>query len=218
MRSRLFEPRTHSRRVPFEVVPYVHYEAGAFPDLPGESVEGALTRLAKRFGRVAVVDVSGVKRNEPELEALQAAAKRRALWWDAGSRYATDAMDLFVAGAENVTLRWNTLHSPEELAEAADLCEPGSLHLAIEHPRGAFLAHPRDRRSAGDVARYADELGVGLVHLVDRADLHFLRSLPPTTGPRRVMGPVVGHEAELETLGFAGALVPALQIPPEASP
>jgi hypothetical protein len=206
--------------VPFETLPLVHWDAGRLPELPGEEPERALTRLARRFGRVVVVDVQGVKRNQADLEGIQAAARKRPVWVDAGSRYATDAMDLFIAGAESVTLRWNTLASPDELREVADLCAPESVHVALEHPHGAFLRHPRDGRGVHDAARLADSLGFGVVHVVDRFDPGFLRSLPQTTGERRVMGPLPDRAAELEELGFTGLLVPAdlIQEEKEAAP
>lgn len=201
--------------VAFETLPVVHYEDGKLHDAPGESVERTLTQLARRFGRVVVVDVQGVKRNEPDLEALQAASRRRAVWWDAGSRYATDVMDLFVAGAESVTIRWNTIHDPQELQDVGELLAPETVHVALEHPRGTFLRHPRDPRGAADVARFVDSLGLNVVHVVDRADLAFLRTLPLGTKGRRILGPVAGMQAELEEIGFDGAIVPADRLPPE---
>lgn len=200
----------------FEVVPVVHLEEGLLPELGGESVDSALTRLARRFGRVALVDVSGVRRNQPQLEAVQAASRRRAVWIDAGSRFATDAMDLFIAGAESVTLRWNTLDSGKELEEAAELCEPSTLFLGLEHPGGRFLENRRDVRPLAAVARMAEELGMGVVHVVGEAQEHLVRGLPASEAPRFVMGPFWGWQERLEELGFAGMLVPAGDIPEES--
>ncbi len=201
--------------VALEILPAVHLDQGGFPELPGEEVDAALTRLARRFGRVVVVDVAGIKRNQPELEQLQHTSKRRALWWDAGSRFATDAMDLFIAGAESVTLRWNTLQNAKELEEVASLCDPATIHLALEYPRGTFLPHSKDRIPAADVARLADRLGMSVVYVVDRSDTSFLRTLPAVTGTRHVQGPVSAVIGELEALGFTGAIVPADRLPAE---
>lgn len=199
----------------FEVVPVVHLDRGRFPEFPGEDPERVLTSLARRFGRVALVDVAGVKRNDASLDVVQVAARRRSLWVDAGSRFATDAMDLFVAGAESVTMRWNTLDSPEELEEAAGMCQPGSLFVGLEFPHGRFLEHPKDARSAEEVARWAESLGVGLVLVADVASDADARALP------------AGHErwlqgraapSTLQELGFRGALVAPDQLPPEGAP
>lgn len=201
----------------FETLPVVHLEHRALPEFPGEDPERVLTELARRFGRVVLVDAAGVRANDADLEFLQAATRKRAAWLDAGSRYATDAMDLFIAGAEAVTMRWNTLHRPEELAEAAAVCQPGSLFVGIEYPRGKFLAHRKDARSADEVARYAESIGVGVVFIVDKADEAFLRALPTAMTPRFVQGAVARHAGPLQEMGFQGALVAATEIP-EATP
>lgn len=195
-----------------DLVPVVHLDSGRFPEFPGEDPERVLTSLARRFGRVVVVDVAGVKRNDADLEFVSSAARRRALWVDAGSRFATDAMDLFVAGAEAVTLRWNTLDSPAELEEAAEMCQPGSLFLGLEFPRRGFLKNPRDARSPEEVARMAEGLGVGLVMIAERPGEDELRGFPAAT-TRWLQGSASGET--LQAMGFAGALVPAAQLPKE---
>lgn len=200
----------------FETLPVVHLDEGRFPEYPAEDAERVLTTLARRFGRVVLVDVAGVRENDADLEFLSLAARRRAIWMDAGSRYATDAMDLFIAGADAVTLRWNTLDSPEELEEAAELCQPGTLFLALEYPRGAFLRNPRDKRDAADVAAFAASIGVGLVFVLERADEAALRALPPAPTMRYVQGalsPEAAQAAGLQGLMLAPALLPA-ETPP----
>ena len=198
----------------FETLPVVHLERGRLPEYPAVEPERALTELARRFGRVVLVDVEGVRRNDADLEFVQQASRKRALWVDAGSRYATDAMDLFVAGADAVTMRWNTLDSAAELEEAAQLCQPGSLFLGLEFPRGGFLQHRDDKRTAADVARFAERLGVGVVALVER-DPGVVRTLPAVTTPRFAQGVPARAAADLESLGFQGMLVSASELPEE---
>lgn len=200
----------------FETLPVVHLDEGRFPEYPGQDTERVLTTLARRFGRVVVTDVSGVRSNDADLEFLQTAARKRPIWADAGSRYADDAMDLFVAGADAVTLRWNTLDHPDELAATAELCQPGTLFLALEFPRGKFLSHPRDRRAAAEVVARAEELGVGLVLVVDQGSDDVLRSLPLAQTPRYVQGPV--SAASAQAMGFAGAMLAPTALPEETSP
>lgn len=200
----------------FETLPVLHLDDGSFPEYPGQDPERVLTSLARRFGRVILVDVAGVRRNDADLEFIQAAARRRPVWADAGSRYATDAMDLFVAGAETVTMRWNTLDRPEELAEAAEVCQPGTLYLALEFPRGAFLKHARDKRDVEDVVRYAESVSAGIVFLLDKQDDALLRGLPTANTPRYVQGPVDPTVAQ--SMGFAGVILAPASLPEEASP
>lgn len=203
-------------RVTFETLPVVHLDVGRFPEYPGQDPERVLTNLARRFGRVVLTDVNGVRRNDADLEFIQHAARKRPIWADAGSRYADDAMDLFIAGAETVTMRWNTLDDPQELVAATEVCQPGTLFLALEYPRGRFLPNTRDTRSADDVARFADELGVGLVLIVDAPDESALRAMPTNRAPRYVQGPV--DVATAQAMGFAGAMVSPAALPEETQP
>ena len=200
----------------FETLPVLHLDEGGFPEYPGQDPERVLTSLARRFGRVVLVDVAGVRANDADLEFLSHAARRRAVWADAGSRYATDAMDLFVAGAEAVTLRWNTLDDPEELEEAGELCAPGTLFVALEFPKGRFLAHPRDRRTAEEVVRLAESKGVGVIFALDQADEAALRALPDAATPRYVQAPVA--PALVQACGLQGVMLAPTLLPEEASP
>jgi hypothetical protein len=193
--------------VTFETLPVVHLERRRFPEYPGADTELVLTRLARRFGRVVVVDAGGIRTNNADLEFIQESSRKRLLWMDAGSRYATDAMDLFVAGAETVTLRWNTIHSAAELEEAAGLAQEGSLLVGIEFPRGRFLPHPRDPRPAEAVVELAQRLGVGVVYVADRPDPSFVRALPGASTARWLQGGDGALAAELQSWGYHGALV-----------
>lgn len=198
----------------FETLPVIHLDEGRFPEYPGEDVERVLTTLARRFGRVVVIDVSGVRANDADLEFVQRVSRRRPVWIDAGSRYATDAMDLFVAGADAVTMRWNTLQRVEELQEAAEICEPGTLFVALEYPGGEFLRHARDRRDAAEVARLAESIGVGVVSILEGADEKTARRLPGGATPRYVQGAI--SPSTLQSMGFQGGLL-APTLLPEAS-
>lgn len=216
MRSFLWR-RAVGGRVTFETVPVVHLEHGRFPEYPGGEVERVLTDLARRFERVAIVDASGVRANDPDLVLIQQASKRRALWLDAGSRFATDAMDLFIAGASAVTMRWNTLNKPKELEEAAHICQPGTLFVGLEFPRGEFLPHRKDARTAEEVAQWCSDLDVGIVYQTHDADASFLRRLPVAQAPRYVQGVAARHVADAQAMGFAGALLAPVEIPEESA-
>lgn len=199
----------------FETLPVIHLDEGRFPEFPGEDTERVLTTLARRSGRVVLIDVAGVRANDADLEFLQTASRRRPIWVDAGSRYATDAMDLFVAGADAVTMRWNTLQRAEELQEAADLCDPGTLFVGLEFPRGEFLRHPRDKRDAAEVVRLAESIGVGIVSMLEGANEDAARALPGAATPRYVQSAIA--PAAIQAMGFQGAILsPALL--PEVTP
>lgn len=197
----------------FETLPVIHLDEGRFPEYPGDEPERVLTTLARRFGRVALVDVHGIRTNDADLEFLQHAARKRPIWMDAGSRYATDAMDLFVAGADAVTLRWNTLQRAEELQEAAELCQPDTLFVSLEYPHGAFLRNPRDKRDAADVVRLAESIGVGIVYVLDKADEKLARALPGAATARYLQSTLAPDK--VQAMGFQGAILPPTHLPPE---
>lgn len=201
----------------FETVPVVHLVGGAFPEYPDADPERALSTLARRFGRIALVDAEGIRRNEPDVAFIQAHSKRRSLWVDAGPRYAADAMDVLVAGAESATIRWNTVRDAKELEEAALMAQAGSLFLAIEYPHGRFLPHAKDGRGPEELARLAESLGLGLLFILDGGDEATLRALPASTAPRWVQGVPRRVVGSLQDMGFAGALLAPSEIPPEES-
>lgn len=200
--------------MPFETAPLLHVEGGRFPEYPGEDPERVLSLLARRYGRVVLVDADGIRRNEADLEFLQRAARKRSVWVDAGSRFATDAMDLFVAGADAVTMRWNTLASVDELEEAASLAQPGALFVGLEFPRGEFLEHPKDRRSAPDVVKLVESLGLGLVYVLGRGESQLARALPASAAVRFVQSDAA--PGELEAWGYQGAIIGPVTL--EAAP
>jgi len=203
-------------RVSFETLPLVHLERGRFPEYPAADPSVVLTRLAARFGRIVLVDAGGVRANDADLEFIQEAGRKRTLWVDAGSRYATDAMDLFVAGAETVTMRWNTLRRASELEEAAAIAQEGALYVGLEFPHGKFLPHPQDARSATQVAQLAQDLGIGLVFLTDKADADVVRHFPSSTTPRWLQGASSHLASELQTWGYQGAIVGPIDLTEEA--
>lgn len=199
-----------STSVTFETLPVLHLQRGRFPEYPDAEPEEVLKTLARAHQRVAIIDVAGIRMNEADLEFVQGASRKRSTWVDAGSRYATDAMDLLIAGAETVTLRWNTLDSAAELEEAAEDCSPGSLFLGLEVPHAGFLRHPKDKRPLDEVATWAASLGVGLVLMV--APGTDLATLPVTNTPRFVQGLPREQALAAKDLGFQGALLAPVEL------
>lgn len=222
----LFFPRARYGVVAFEVVPLVQSHRRRLVAVPGGDTEPArvLTELSRAYGQVALIDQEGVERNTPDLEFIQDNSRHAALWVDGGSRFGTDAMDVLVAGARRVTLRWSLLDSPDELEESADLAEPSSLALALEHRDGAFVRNRRARdHSAGDALARADGLGVPVI-VIDVGGRAFNASLMhalPASATERWWAAVVdapARLAELERAGFTGVLAPAAQMPTLVSP
>ncbi len=205
------DPRVRPR-VTIRVVPAVHADRGVVIDAPQPGPPRAvLTTLAREYGEVYLVDAAGVRRNEPDLEFLQAVTRQLPVWVDAGSRYAADAMDALVAGASRLTLRWNTLRSREELVEVADVADVESFLVAIEFTDKGFMPNPHERTTTAEgVVREVDDLGLGLVVVHRDFDAAVARRFARSDAPRWWYG-IVDRDgvAELGRLGYAGAVVPA---------
>lgn len=160
-----------------------------------------------------VIDADGIASNKPNLRLLKAASRKAELWVDAGPRYADDAMDLFVGGADRVTARWSKLRSEDELAELAELSEDA--YLGVEYD-GGFRQNPGMKATAErDMREIATKFGVGVV-VVD------LKSGAGSGAPSRGVvsawegfngrkyalgGDFDEHSiADLRSLGFSGAI------------
>jgi uncharacterized protein related to proFAR isomerase len=204
----------------FELVPAVHIQRnrvvhpGDLSPLEGPKPAERIRELAAK-GLVCVVDHDGLQRNRANLDTLRRGAEKGNVWADAGSRFATDAMDLLVAGAERATLRWATLASEGELREAAEVSD--SVVLGLEY-NGPMVPNPVVQGDEGRALALARELGLGIC-VLDLARTGrgqgFDRSLASrfaSTGLARWFGGGVrgGEEArELEAMGYAGALLEA---------
>jgi phosphoribosylformimino-5-aminoimidazole carboxamide ribonucleotide (ProFAR) isomerase len=82
----------------------------------------AVTQLIADFEKVLIVDLNGVRNNRPKLDFIRAFEKK-SIWVDGGARMAENAIDLFIAGAERVVLRTETLASINELRRAHELSD-----------------------------------------------------------------------------------------------
>lgn len=204
----------------FEVLPAVFVrgrrvvQPGSWEPVQGPPPAERIRALAAK-GMVYVVDLDGVQRNKADLDTLRRAAEKGNVWADAGSRFATDAMDALVAGAERLTLRWATLASEDELREAAALSD--SLALGIEF-HGPMVPNPLVRGDERHALALAADLGLDVV-VLDLAregrDGGFHRDTAARlqgTGVRRwFAGGVRSREEarELEAMGYQGCIVDA---------
>jgi len=203
----------------FARLPVVHLEGGALKEFPGEPAPEALARLTKAHKEVYLVDADGLRANKADLDLIRDSSRNASLWVDGGSRYATDVMDLFVAGAERVTARWNTLHSMAELEEAASFSE--DLFLGIEFRHG-FIDNKRDPAGTPEALfRRVEELGIGLVVIdllaatATQVDQNLARTGARFRGTKWYAGGRGGaYDLEsLESLAYSGILLPASALP-----
>lgn len=202
----------------FEVVPAVHLQKRRLVRPDGSHLDiqpvPKVRELAGK-GMVCVVDFDGLRRNKADLGTLRKMAEKGNVWADAGSRFATDAMDLLIAGAERATLRWAALAGEKELREAHEVVEPGALLLGLEY-RGAIVPSRQLGADEGKALALARELGLGIV-VIDLAragsKAGFDRSLASrfeSTGLERWFAGGIRDSQDardLEALGYKGCLV-----------
>ncbi|MEE9116919.1 MAG: HisA/HisF-related TIM barrel protein [Thermoplasmata archaeon] len=82
----------------------------------------AVDKLLADYERALIVDMNGVRNNRPKLDFIKDFEKK-SIWVDGGARVADNAIDLFIAGAEKVVLRTETLVSMDELRKAHELSD-----------------------------------------------------------------------------------------------
>ncbi len=86
--------------------------------------------LGKEYGEVYLVDIDGLEKNKADLN-LYGKLSHDSLWIDAGPRFLGDLVDLFVAGASKVTIRWKKMDM-QTMREARRICE-GKIFLKGEN-------------------------------------------------------------------------------------
>lgn len=199
----------------FETVPFLSLQKRRVvrPDGSFDAASVERVRALAGKGPVCVVDLDGLARNKADLDTLRKMGEKGNLWADAGSRFATDAMDVLVAGAERATLRWSRLADEAELREAHEMSD--ALLLGLEYEGGAFVEGRMGREDRA--IALARELSLAVVALDSArpAGAGFDRSLASrlqSSGLERwfLGGVRDGQEArDLEAMGYKGCLVEA---------
>lgn len=202
----------------FEVVPLAQLQKRRLVKADGSLDKDAVDRVRELAAKamVCVLDLDGLRRNKADLDTLRKMAEKGNVWADAGSRFATDAMDVLVAGAERVTLRWAHLAGESELREAHEMSD--ALVLGLEFRGGVFQANPLLRAGEEQVVALARELGVAIA-VIDQdpkpggVDRNLASRFQSTGLERWYLGGVRdgGDARELQALGYRGCLVAAEQ-------
>jgi hypothetical protein len=165
-------------------------------------------RLARDYPLVYVLDLDGIERGEPQLEYLQEFSRDIALWVDAGTRTADQAIDILVAGAQRVVLSSSRLDGPEELKRAWGLTT--QIVFEIELPDGILPALD-DWNAPDPVALARAVRALGPDHLIlsprDAPPDWALVRLVSAVGPTWVDGTFALRDlGRLDTAGAAGGI------------
>lgn len=201
-----------------ELIPVIHARGGELVGPDAQPLDEEIRTVTRRFSRehnaLYLVDLDGLRRNRPEVTLLQEIGGRVHTWADGGSRTAADAMDLIVAGAEQVTIRHHTAEGPEEVEEAVRMSE--NIALGMEF-RGQQLVDGKNwSASPPELRELAERLRIPLVVIdhdragtrqgVDRSVAWHARNHP--AGAYYAGG--ISRPRDLGTLsdlGYKGALV-----------
>ncbi len=98
------------------------------------SLDEILKKLSKQHDKVLVTDLNGITRDRPQLDLFKSLSTKMELWVDAGIRYGTGVIDVFVSGADYVVLGTKTLKGLSELEKACELSE--NLIIDINYDEG----------------------------------------------------------------------------------
>ncbi|MHB8606494.1 MAG: beta/alpha barrel domain-containing protein [Thermoplasmatota archaeon] len=201
----------------FTILPAVHLDDGRLTDWEeGTDPLDALKALSRAHGEVFVIDARGVRRNKADLGFIEKASRGRVLWLDAGPRFATDAMDILVAGATRIAIRSAALATLDELREMAGVADATSSYLSLEFHDGKFVENVLDRAQQPDaLAREAAAVGLSLLVVSDSYDGALAARFASFAGEkwyRATRDADASDATALAKLGYAGLIVPAALI------
>lgn len=119
----------------------------------------AVSKLLADYERALIVDMNGVRNNRPKLDFIKDFEKK-SIWVDGGARKADNAIDLFIAGAEKVVLRTETLVSMDELRKAHELSD--QLIFELDLADGRTINGPPEFQERRPVDLMKDVALIGL--------------------------------------------------------
>jgi len=188
----------------FQVLPLLQVRHGSLAG-PGGTTDARAAIAA--FPEVVLVDLDGLASNRPDVDLLKESSRKARVWADFGSRTADDAVELFVAGAMRVTIRWGLVRGVDELEEIAEIAEPGALYLGLEF-RDGFVPNPRIARlGAEDALDLARKLELPVVAIDVEARGPARRTVGTHAGERWYAAPLPTEELlALEAEGWTGAI------------
>jgi len=117
------------------------------------------SKLSDKYGRVYVIDIEGVERNKPQLDAVQELCDEIPTLYEGGVRYGVNIIDMLVTGAEKAVIGTATLTSTEELRVAFKLSD--NIILKVDFRDGIVSFDPSIAgRDFLALAREVKDIGV----------------------------------------------------------
>ncbi len=90
-----------------------------------------LSQYAKEEEKLYILDLDGIEKDKPNLCTFQKISSKYQLWIDCGPRTLGDVVDIFMTGAESVTLR-KTLFSSLNISDIREISE-NKVYLKIDY-------------------------------------------------------------------------------------
>ncbi len=201
-----------------EVLPVVHARKGNLVGPDAQPLQEDLRTVTRRFSReydaIYLVDLDGIRSNTPKVDLVQQVSHRVHTWADAGSRSAEDVMDLVIAGAEQVTIRYETASGPSVLEEALRLTE--NIALGLEFKNQELVQNDRWPATPPELLSLADDLRIPVV-IVDLSRAGAAQGIDRSVawharhhGPGAYFAGGIAEKRDLSKLndmGYRGALV-----------
>lgn len=201
-----------------EILPVIHARNGELVGPDAEPLEEDLRTVARRFSRnwdaVYLVDLDGLTHNRPDVGLVQGISDRVHTWADAGPRSAEDSMDLLMAGAEQVTVRYHTADERDVVRETVRVSE--QVALGMEFHDQELAQNPAWPATPPELVDLADDLRIPLV-VVDHSRAGTASGIDRSVawharqhGPGAYFAGGIASQRDLnvlEDLGYQGALV-----------
>lgn len=201
-----------------EVLPVVHARRGTLVGPDAKPLQEDLKTVTRRFSRefdaIYLVDLDGIRSNTPKVDLVQQVSHRVHTWADAGSRIAEDVMDLVIAGAEQVTIRYETAHDASVLEDALRLTE--NVALGLEFKDQELVQNDRWPATPPELLSLAEDLRIPVV-IVDLSRAGLAQGIDRSVawharhhGPGAYFAGGIAQKRDLDKLkdmGYRGALV-----------
>lgn len=148
-----------------EILPVLHAHGGNLVGPDAEPLEEELKTVARRFSRdwdaIYLVDLDGLRSNRPQVGLVQEISERVHTWADGGARTPEDSMDLLMAGAQQVTVRYHTADEREIVRETVRLSE--QVALGMEFRDQELVQNPAWPAQPPELVGLAEDLKIPLV-------------------------------------------------------
>src|SRR6266850_6399775 len=122
----------------------------------------------KDFKALIVFDIDGLDGRGAQFEAITSLDRAAPeVWWDSGARDDVDVVNVITAGADRAVVSTRTLDGFGPLKRALELSENIAFEIVEKGGRVVASSHEFLGKRPGDIAKGAEQRGVGEFVLID---------------------------------------------------